>query len=154
MGLSTAAAAPLRVGLVNLMPDAALRATERQFLRLVQGVPLSRPVEVLRATLPGLDRGPAAAEALASRYVPVDALLDAQPHALIVTGTDPPRSIPRQRGDWPAYYRGVSRSLAGDGRPPVDPRDVVQDLRVIEAARTSAADHVVVTLDPPAAHVR
>lgn len=88
MGLSTAAAAPLRVGLVNLMPDAALRATERQCLRLVQGVPLSRPVEVLRTTLPGLDRGPAAAEALASRYVPVDALLDAQPHALIVTGTN------------------------------------------------------------------
>ena len=57
MGLSTAAAAPLRVGLVNLMPDAALRATERQFLRLVQGVPLSRPVDVLRATLPANYRG-------------------------------------------------------------------------------------------------
>jgi len=88
MGLSTSTATPVRVGLVNLMPDAALRATERQFLRLVQGTPLDCRVDVLRATLPGLDRGPAVADALASRYVPIDRLLDADPDALIVTGTN------------------------------------------------------------------
>lgn len=73
--------------------------------------------------------------------------------ALIVTGTEPPRSLARERGAWPAYYRGVAASLRGQGPPPVDPRDVVQDLRVIEAARESGRLGVAVQLDPPAAHV-
>lgn len=72
--------------------------------------------------------------------------------ALLVTGIDPPVSITRARGDWPAYYRGVARSLTGEGPPPVDPRDVVEDLRVIEAARESASTGSAVSLHPPAAH--
>lgn len=72
--------------------------------------------------------------------------------ALLVTGIDPPASITRTRGDWPAYYRGVARSLTGEGPPPVDPRDVVEDLRVIEAARESASTGSAVTLHPPAGH--
>ena len=73
--------------------------------------------------------------------------------ALIVTGTEPPRSIARARGDWPAYYRGVAASLRGDAQPPVDPRDVVQDLRVIEAAHESGRLGIAIDLDPPAGHV-
>ena len=73
--------------------------------------------------------------------------------ALIVTGTEAPRSVARARGDWPAYYRGVAASLRGAAPPPVDPRDVVQDLRVIEAARESGRLGIAVELDPPAAHV-
>jgi homoserine O-succinyltransferase len=88
MGLPATAVTPLRVGLVNLLPDAALRATERQFVRLVQAALGPHPVEVLRTTLPGLDRGPDVTEALAARYLPVDQLLDACPDALIVTGTN------------------------------------------------------------------
>lgn len=73
--------------------------------------------------------------------------------ALIVTGTEPPRALVRERGRWPDYYRGVAASLRGEGPPPVDPRDVVQDLRVIEAAQESGRLGVAVTLDPPAGHV-
>ena len=73
--------------------------------------------------------------------------------ALIVTGTESPQSIARARGDWPAYYRGVAASLRGEAPPPVDPRDVVQDLRVIEAAHESGRLGVAVDLDPPAGHV-
>ena len=73
--------------------------------------------------------------------------------ARVVIGTDPSTAITRQPGDWPAYYRGVVRAITLGDPPPVDPRDVVQDLRVIEAASRSAATHSVVTLDPPAAHV-
>lgn len=73
--------------------------------------------------------------------------------ALIVTGTEPPRSITRARGEWPAYYRGVAASLRGETPPPVDPLDVVQDLRVIEAARESGRRGVAVELNPPAGHV-
>ena len=73
--------------------------------------------------------------------------------ALIVTGTEPPRPLPRKRGNWAAYYRGVAASLRGESAPPVDPRDVVQDLRVIQAAHESGRLGVAVALDPPAAHV-
>lgn len=73
--------------------------------------------------------------------------------ALIVTGTDAPRPHGRERGDWPAYYRGVATALRGEAAPPVDPRDVIQDLRVIEAAHESGRLGVAVALDPPAAHV-
>ena len=73
--------------------------------------------------------------------------------ALIVTGTEPPRPLPRERGNWAAYYRGVAASLRGQSAPPVDPRDVVQDLRVIEAAHESGRSGIAVVLDPPAAHV-
>lgn len=74
--------------------------------------------------------------------------------ARVVTGTEAPRSLARERGDWPAYYRGVAASLRGEGAPPVDPRDVVQDLRVIEAAHESGRLGVAIALDPPAGHVR
>jgi predicted dehydrogenase len=74
--------------------------------------------------------------------------------ALIVTGTEPPRPLPRERGNWAAYYRGVAASLRGESAPPVDPRDVVQDLRVIEAAQESGRSGIAVVLDPPAAHVQ
>ena len=73
--------------------------------------------------------------------------------ALIVTGTEAPRSIARARGDWPAYYRSVAASLRGEAPPPVDPRDVVQDLRIIEAAHESGRLGMAIDLDPPAGHV-
>lgn len=74
--------------------------------------------------------------------------------ALVVVGTEPPRSLPRERGAWPTYYREVARSIRGEGEPPVDPQDVVADLRVIEAARESAMSGETVCLDPPAGHGR
>lgn len=73
--------------------------------------------------------------------------------ALLVSGTDASRAIPRVRGRWTTYYREVSRALRDGSPAPVDPRDVVANLRVIEAARDSALTNTVVTLDPPAGHV-
>jgi scyllo-inositol 2-dehydrogenase (NADP+) len=72
--------------------------------------------------------------------------------ALLVTDSGPPVPRVRERGDWPAYYRGVATALRGAGPAPVDPRDVVENLRVIEAARTSAQRGIAVDLDPPARH--
>ena len=46
-----------------------------------------------------------------------------------------PRPVPSARGDWPAFYAGVARALRDGGPPPVDPRDAVQVLEVIDAAR-------------------
>jgi scyllo-inositol 2-dehydrogenase (NADP+) len=56
------------------------------------------------------------------------------------------------RGDWPAFYRGVATAVRGEGVAPVLVSDVVADLRVLVAARESGLRHSVVVLDPPAGH--
>jgi scyllo-inositol 2-dehydrogenase (NADP+) len=50
------------------------------------------------------------------------------------------RSVPLrgEPGDWPRFYALLEAAIAGDGPPPVDPRDAVQTLLVLEAARRSA----------------
>ena len=52
-----------------------------------------------------------------------------------------------ERGDWPAFYAGVRDALRTGAPMPVDPRDAVMTLELIEAARRSAQAGQVVTLD-------
>ncbi len=59
---------------------------------------------------------------------------------------------PLDAGRWPAFYAGVESALRGTTAPPVLLDDVIENLRVLDAARTSAAQRRVVTLDPPAGH--
>ncbi|MEV6523008.1 Gfo/Idh/MocA family oxidoreductase [Longispora sp. NPDC051575] len=56
------------------------------------------------------------------------------------------RAVPTDAGDYPAFYRGVLGALRGDGPAPVDPRDAVAALTVLEAARRSSAEGVTVRL--------
>jgi scyllo-inositol 2-dehydrogenase (NADP+) len=58
------------------------------------------------------------------------------------------RSVPLTGppGDWPAFYALLRDALRSDGPPPVDPRDALAGLRVIDAARVSAATRAVVAL--------
>lgn len=53
-------------------------------------------------------------------------------------------------GNWPAYYRGVAEALDGDGPAPVDLADVLQTIRVMDAARESGRTGEAVRLTPPA----
>ncbi len=61
-------------------------------------------------------------------------------------------AVPAAPGRWGDYYAGVVASLREGAPAPVDPRDVVQNLRVIEAAALSARAGRVVVLEPPAGH--
>jgi predicted dehydrogenase len=54
--------------------------------------------------------------------------------------------VPSERGDWPRFYAELEAALRSGGAPPVDPRDAVTTLRVLEAARRSAADRSVVAV--------
>lgn len=94
-------------------------------------------------------------DALRAGTSPLDAQwgLDAGAAHLVTADVPQPTRVDRARGAWPEYYRAVARSLRGEGTPPVDPRDVVANLRVIEAAAQSARDRAVVRLEPPAGHV-
>ncbi|WP_067649498.1 Gfo/Idh/MocA family protein [Nocardia harenae] len=46
--------------------------------------------------------------------------------------------VPTLPGDYPAFYAGVAAALLDGGPAPVDPRDAVTGLRILEAARRSA----------------
>ncbi|MDH6142566.1 scyllo-inositol 2-dehydrogenase (NADP+) [Kitasatospora sp. GP30] len=55
-------------------------------------------------------------------------------------GTDEAHTtIPTDLGDYPAFYAALAHTLATGAPPPVDPRDSVTTLTVLEAARHSAA---------------
>jgi predicted dehydrogenase len=55
-------------------------------------------------------------------------------------------TVSSERGDWPWFYALLVRALRDGDPPPVDPHDAVAVLRVLEAARRSAAGREVVTL--------
>lgn len=54
---------------------------------------------------------------------------------------------PRHDGDWAAYYRGIAAALRDGAPPPVPAEEALLVMRVLEAARTSAAEGRVVRLD-------
>lgn len=54
--------------------------------------------------------------------------------------------VPSERGAWPAFYAGVAAAVRNGAPPPVDAADAVTVLRVLEAARTSAAQSAIVRL--------
>lgn len=59
---------------------------------------------------------------------------------------DEVRAVRSEAGDYPAFYRSLVRAIRDGGPPPVDARDAVAVLRVIEAARESATKGRVVRL--------
>jgi len=78
----------LHVGLLNMMPDAALAATERQFFRLVgESNPIAQ-FYVHPFTLPELVRGPEAQAHIDEYYEPFDRIREQGLDALIVTGAN------------------------------------------------------------------
>ena len=77
--------------------------------------------------------------------MPVWALSPSRAGVELVTGEES-APVPSERGDWPQFYALLVGALRDGGPPPVDPHDAVATLRVIEAARHSAACREVVTL--------
>jgi len=71
----------------------------------------------------------------------------------LIRDADPGPGIRRIRplaGAWDRFYPAVREALAGHGPMPVDPSDALEVLRVIEAARVSAAEGRVVVIGPRA----
>lgn len=79
----------LHIGLLNLMPDAALQATERQFMRLVGECNRIVQFYVHPFTVQGLARGPEAAAHVARYYEPFEKLRQEGLDALIISGANP-----------------------------------------------------------------
>ena len=81
--------APLVIGLVNNMPDAALQTTERQFRELLDAAAGPSPVAVRLIALANVPRGAAARAELEARYESADVVATGVIDGLIVTGTEP-----------------------------------------------------------------
>lgn len=78
----------LHIGLLNMMPDAALQATERQFMRLVGSCNRIAQFFVHPFTIEGVDRAGEAREHVERYYENLEELQEAGLDALIITGAN------------------------------------------------------------------
>ncbi len=78
----------LHIGLLNMMPDAALVATEQQYMRLVGDCNQIVQLFVYPFSVPGLPRGEAALAYIDQHYVRFEQLREDGLDALIITGAN------------------------------------------------------------------
>lgn len=78
----------LHVGLLNMMPDAALRVTEQQFIRLIGSANQIVQIYVHPFTVPGLPRSSRTREHIDAYYEPFEKLRAEGLDALIVSGAN------------------------------------------------------------------
>jgi homoserine O-succinyltransferase len=96
----------IRIGLINNMPDAAFKATERQFVSLLNAASESVDIRLSLYVLPSIPRAESIVRRAASHYASVETLWDAGPNdfagldGLIVTGKDPATSDLRDEPCW------------------------------------------------------
>jgi homoserine O-succinyltransferase len=79
----------LHIGLLNMMPDAALSATEQQFIKLVGASNQIAQFYVYPFSIPQIDRGPEAREHINKHYFEFEELAEKGLDALIITGANP-----------------------------------------------------------------
>ncbi|QJD30810.1 homoserine O-succinyltransferase MetA [Methylococcus geothermalis] len=90
----------MHVGLLNMMPDAALEATERQFFRLVGGANPIVQFHMHPFTIDGLPRGEQAAEHIARYYESFDRIREEGLDGLIVSGANVTQPHLQQEQFW------------------------------------------------------
>ena len=78
----------LHIGLLNMMPDAAINATERQFFRIIGESNQIAQFYVHPFTLPELERGPEAARHIEQHYESFNQICEQGLDALIITGAN------------------------------------------------------------------
>jgi homoserine O-succinyltransferase len=78
----------LHIGFLNMMPDAALQATERQFIRLVGGCNRIAQFYVYPFSLPGLGRSEETEQYIERYYSRFEDLREEGLDALIITGAN------------------------------------------------------------------
>ncbi len=92
----------LHIGLLNMMPDAALQATERQFLRLLGACNRIVQFYVHPFTVPGLVRGADARDYVDRYYERFSEVRASGLDALIITGANPVHDVLTDEPFWPA----------------------------------------------------
>jgi homoserine O-succinyltransferase len=88
------------IGLVNNMPDAAFRTTERQFRELLSAAPLGHRIQVRRFYLPDVPRSSEMQSYLGRHYESVADLWTSHVDGLIVTGAEPRAPVLTEEPFW------------------------------------------------------
>lgn len=97
----------LTIGLVNNMPDAALRTTERQFREILAAAAEGRAIELKVFSFPEVPRSAEGRAHVAEHHDPIEQLWDNDFDGLIVTGTAPVAPVLDDEPYWPALARLV-----------------------------------------------
>jgi homoserine O-succinyltransferase len=105
---TSASEAPLRIALVNNMPDAALEDTELQFFELLSKAAGDLPLTLQFFSLPDLPRADSGRAHLEKFYFGLDELLRARFDGAIITGTEPRRPDLREEPYWPALLELIT----------------------------------------------
>jgi homoserine O-succinyltransferase len=99
----------LHIGLVNNMADAAMGATELQFLTLLEAAARDIVVHLTLYALPEVERKPFAQRRVSSFYSGIEQLWEQPPEqspdGLIVTGREPRTADLRDEAYWPSFTR-------------------------------------------------
>lgn len=98
----------LHIGFLNMMPDAALVATERQFIRLVGGCNRIAQFFVYPFSLSALPRGKETMDYIERYYSNFDELKEAGLDALIITGANVANPALQQEPFWDPLIDVVS----------------------------------------------
>ncbi len=101
----------LHIGLLNMMPDAALEATERQFYRLVGESNQIAQFYIHPFTLRELERGRQAEQHIRKYYRSVEELQDEGMDALIITGANVTRPDLSAEPFWDPLIRIIDWGL-------------------------------------------
>jgi len=91
---------PLRLALINNMPDAALEDTELQFFELLSLAAADIPVSLKLFSLPDLPRTDLGERHLRNFYFSLNELLDTRFDGVVITGTEPRRPNLREEPYW------------------------------------------------------
>ena len=97
----------LVIGLVNNMPDAALKTTERQWRDLLASAAGGAPLALRVFSFPELPRSPDARRYVAAYHEPIEALWEGAFDGLIVTGAAPVAARLEEEPCWPRLTRLV-----------------------------------------------
>jgi homoserine O-succinyltransferase len=95
-------AEPVRIALINNMPDSALEDTEVQFFELLESAASDIPLSLNLYSLPHVPRGETGQRHLDEFYFKIDDLLNRQFDGVIVTGTEPREPNLQDEPYWPA----------------------------------------------------
>lgn len=98
----------LHIGILNMMPDAALQSTERQFLRLVGSCNRIAQFYVHVFSFPEIPRGEASQEHIDQYYATFEQLKEDGLDALIITGANPIQSDITLEPYWGPLEEAVS----------------------------------------------
>jgi homoserine O-succinyltransferase len=93
----------INIGLLNNMAGAAFKATERQFVSLLDSASEGIRVHVSFYTLPGLSLAESGGHHFASHYQSVEKLLDTRLDGLMVTGREPKMADLRDEPYWESF---------------------------------------------------